>query len=84
MHAAGVNIFTHIASGSKFVGSSNLLARRMDYYFKNNLPQVGLFLPLLTKDGLSAFKLNIYKLDKHQFKYIDALFLEQYHLLDKK
>jgi hypothetical protein len=81
---AGIYIFTHIASGSKYVGSSNLLARRMDYYFKDNLPQVGLFFPLLTRDGLSAFKLKIYKLDKHQFQDIDALFLEQYHLLDKK
>lgn len=45
---AGVYLFTHIASGFKYVGSSNLLARRMDYYFKDNLPQVGLFLPLLT------------------------------------
>ncbi|KAG0122489.1 GIY endonuclease, partial [Tuber indicum] len=61
---AGVYVFTHIASNFKYVGSSNLLVRRMAYCFKDNLPQVGLLLPFITRYGLSAFKLNkIYKLD---------------------
>ncbi|KAG0632648.1 GIY endonuclease, partial [Tuber brumale] len=54
---AGVYVFTHIASNFKYVGSSNLLVRRMAYYFKDNLPQVGLLLPFITRYGLSAFKL---------------------------
>jgi len=55
----------------------------MEYYFKNNLPQIGKFLLILRKEGLSAFKLKIFKLNKDVFKLQDALFLEQYILLDK-
>ena len=32
---AGVYVFTHKASKSMYVGSSNLLRRRMEYYFKD-------------------------------------------------
>lgn len=82
---AGVYVFIHIASGSMYVGSSNLLRRRMEYYFNNNTSCVdGKFLPLLNKDGFSAFKLKIYKLDIDEFKITDSLLLEQYMLLDKK
>ena len=83
---AGVYLyfFTHIPTGSKYVGSSNVLNRRLEYYFKDNLPKVGKLLPLISRDGLGAFKLKIYRLDKNKFKDIDALFLEQYLLLDKK
>jgi hypothetical protein len=80
---AGVYVFTHISTGSKYVGSSNLLNRRLDYYFNNNLPKVGKLLPLISKDGIKAFKLKLYILDKNKFKDIDVLFLEQYFLLDK-
>lgn len=69
---------------NKYVGSSNLLNRRLEYYFKDNLPKVGKLLPLISRDGLGAFKLKIYKLDKNKFKDRDALFLEQCFLLDKK
>lgn len=34
---AGVYVFTHKASKSMYVGSSNLLRRRMEYYFKDFL-----------------------------------------------
>ena len=54
------------------------------YYFNDNLPIVGKLLPLIIKDGIKAFKLKVYALDKNKFKDIDALFLEQYFLLDKK
>src|SRR5690606_12572655 len=46
---SGVYIFTHKTSNLMYVGSSNLLRRRMEYYFKNDLPQVGKFLPILRK-----------------------------------
>jgi len=109
---AGVYVFTHKASKSVYVGSSNLLRRRMEYYFKDfpsetrfpsqrKLPlsgsarktslaegggrerSVGKFLPLLQKEGISSFKLKIFKLDKNLFKPQDALFVEQYILLNK-
>lgn len=81
---SGVYIFIHKSTGNKYVGSSNLLRRRMDYYFKGNFPLGGKFLPLLHKEGLKAFKLIIFKLDRNIFNYRDALILEQYYLLNKE
>jgi hypothetical protein len=80
---SGVYIFIHKNTGHKYVGSSNLLRRRMDYYFKGDFPLMGKFLPLLHKEGLKAFKLIIFKLDSNIFSNQDALILEQYHLLNK-
>jgi hypothetical protein len=82
----GVYIFMHKDSGHKYVGSSNLLRRRMDYYFKGDfsLGPGGKFLPLLHKEGLKAFKLIIFKLDSNKFSNQDSLILEQYYLLDKE
>jgi len=81
----GVYIFTHKRTGQKYVGSSNLLRRRLDYYFKGDFPAVfhtaGKFLPLLKTDGLEAFTLQIFKLDNSKFSSKDALILEQYFLL---
>ena len=34
----GVYIFIHKNTGKKYVGSSNLLRRRLDYYFKGDYP----------------------------------------------
>ena len=34
----GVYIFIHKNTGKKYVGSSNLLRRRMNYYFKGDFP----------------------------------------------
>lgn len=60
----------------------------MEYYFQTETKHTGgKFLPLLNRDGLSAFKLIIYKLDLDKFKVTDSLLLlllEQYMLLDKK
>ena len=81
---SGVYIFIHKNTGHKYVGSSNLLRRRMEYYFKGNFPLVGKFLPLLHKEGLNAFKLIIFKLDNNIFSNKDAILLEQYHLLNKE
>ena len=80
----GIYIFTHKNTGHKYVGSSNLLRRRMDYYFKGNFPLMGKFLPLLKKDGLGAFNLKIFKFDSSKFSIKDALILEQYYLLNKE
>jgi hypothetical protein len=81
---SGVYIFIHKNTGHKYVGSSNLLRRRMDYYFKGDFPLMGKFLPLLKKERLKAFKLIIFKLDSNIFSSQDALILEQYHLLNKE
>ena len=51
---------------------------------RSTQPFGGLFLPILNKQGLSAFKLNIYRLDNDEFKTTDCLLLEQYMLLDKR
>ena len=37
----GVYMFIHKSTGQKYVGSSNLLRRRMDYYFKGDFPLQG-------------------------------------------
>ena len=81
---SGVYMFIHKNTGDKYVGSSNLLRRRIDYYFNGDYPLVGKFLPLLHKEGLEAFKLIIFKLDNNKFSSQDALILEQYYLLDKE
>ena len=81
---SGVYIFTHKNTDHKYVGSSNLLRRRMNYYFKGDFPLVGKFLSLLNKQGLKAFKLIIFKLDSGKFSIQDALILEQYYLLNKQ
>jgi hypothetical protein len=84
----GVYIFIHKNTGAsapqKYVGSSNLLRRRMDYYFKGDFPLKGKFLQFFHKEGLKAFKLIIYKLDDNKFTSKDALILEQYFLLNKE
>jgi hypothetical protein len=80
----GVYVFIHKNTGQKYVGSSNLLRRRMEYYFKGDFTLAGKFLPLLHKEGLGAFKLVIFKLEKNKFNSKDAIFLEQYFLLSKK
>ena len=67
-----------------YVGSSNLLRRRLEYYFQTETKHSGgKFLPLLYNDGISAFKPEIFKLDANQFKVSDSLILEQYMLLNK-
>lgn len=80
----GVYMFIHKITGDNYVGSSNLLRRRMDYYFNGDFPLAGKFLPLLDKYGLKAFKLIIFKLDSNKFSSQDALILEQYYLLNKE
>ena len=80
----GVYIFIHKATGKKYVGSSSLLRRRVEYYFKGDFTLTGKFLPLLHKEGLAAFKLVIFKLNNTKFNIKDALYLEQYYLLQRE
>lgn len=87
----GVYMFIHKNTAQKYVGSSNLLRRRMDYYFKGEfttslfkVKEAGKFVPFLKKEGLKAFKLIIFKLDTNKFSIQDALILEQYFLLNKE
>lgn len=81
----GTYMFIHKKTGYKYVGSSNLLRRRMDYYFNiDKLPIIGKFLPLLKNEGLDAFKLIIFKLPSNKFSLTDAMLLEQYYLLNKE
>lgn len=57
---SGVYIYTHIASGAKYVGSSNSLSRRLDQYFTLkhfNQKNSGLLIPLINKYGFEAFNL---------------------------
>lgn len=82
---SGVYIFIHKDTGQKYVGSSNLLRRRIDYYFKGDFSLAGgKFLAMLRMEGLKAFKLRIFKLDSNKFSNQDSLILEQYFLLDKE
>ena len=91
---AGVYIFTHKATGSKYVGSSNSLSRRLDQYFTFkhfNQENSGLLLPLIKKDGYGAFYLEIFVVPEdfsqaattYKLEYY-YLFLEQYYLLNKE
>lgn len=76
----GVYIWTHISTGNKYVGSSTQLARRLAGYFKGTHADAGKFLPLLYKEGLSAFNLEVIVL-KNNYVVNHELFLEQYFLL---
>lgn len=87
---AGVYIFKHLNTGSMYVGSSNGLGRRLSQYFnteKNyfNSKVGGLLLPLIERDGISAFSLKVIVLpteSAREGKFY--LMLEQYYLLDPR
>lgn len=80
---SGVYIFTHLSTGKKYVGSSNSLSRRMDQYFNKSSfnKNTGLFIPLIEKDGLQAFELEIFVMPPKYDSDYYFLFLEQYFLL---
>lgn len=56
---AGVYIWTHVSTGSKYVGSSSTLARRLIGYFKGTHGDTGKFIPMLKKEGVGAFDLQV-------------------------
>lgn len=77
----GIYIWTHKQTGNKYVGSSTQLARRLNGYLKGTHEVVGKFLPLLYKEGLNAFKLDVLILKDEPCL---ELILEQYYLLHKE
>ena len=94
---AGVYIFTHIASGAKYVGSSNSLSRRLDQYFSFkhfNQRNSGSLIPLIHKEGFEAFNLEVLVIpediglefkDSNNLNFnFSYLFLEQFYLLHEK
>lgn len=82
---AGVYIWTHLQTGNKYVGSSSTLARRLIGYFKGTHADIGKFIPLLRKEGLNAFKLQVIPItSENSYTKFEELCLEQYFLLDPK
>jgi len=84
---AGIYIFSHKFSNSNYVGSSNDLARRFKQYFEKNAlfnnKDTGILLPMIEKEGLEAFTLEVIVIPSSYSKYSHC-FLEQYFLLDKR
>jgi hypothetical protein len=81
---AGVYIFKHQYLGYKYVGSSSQLAIRLSGYINFRHKLIGKLVPLLTKNSLSNWTLEIIPLYDNQTK-CDLRYeivLEQYYLLD--
>jgi len=66
-----------------YVGSSSRLARRLIGYFNNTHRSTGKLIPLLKKEGVGAFKLEVIPLIESYTKN-QELILEQYFLLNYK
>ena len=84
LRRTGVYIFTHKETGKKYVGSSNSLSRRLSQYFNElyfNKNYTGLLMPLMKKDGISSFDLEVMVMPQQLGKDYYFLFLEQYFLL---
>jgi hypothetical protein len=61
----GVYIFTHNKTGSKYIGSSSQLVIRLNNYInKKDIPE-GLLRPLLYKDGIDNFSLELIPIVKN-------------------
>jgi len=78
---SGIYIFTHLISGSKYVGSSSQLAIRLISYIKNKDRNTGLFIPFLRKEGITNFSLEIIPIINNG-GFRSELVLEQYYLLN--
>ena len=77
----GLYIFTHKITGDKYVGSSSQLAIRFSGYLNYTHKPIGKFVPLLLKDKLSNFTLEVVPLvDNYKFR--SEIVLEQFYLLD--
>lgn len=79
----GVYILTHLVTGDMYVGSSSQLARRLIGYFNNNYNDTGKLIPLIKKEGVGAFKLQVIPLTD-SYTLNQELCLEQYFLLQPK
>jgi len=81
IQVSGIYIFKHKETGAKYVGSSSQLGLRVYGYLKGRHRAIGILIPLLTKDKLSSFTLEIVPLyDNYNFR--SEIVLEQYYLLD--
>ena len=78
---AGIYIFTHSSSGSKYVGSSSELSLRLNGYMNFTHKETGLLLPLLKKEKLKNFSLQVFPFYTNYVKGSEII-LEQYYLLD--
>ena len=79
----GIYIWTHLVTGDMYVGSSSKLARRLIGYFNNNHKYTGKLIPLIKKEGVGAFKLQVISLTE-SYAVNQELCLEQYFLLQSK
>ena len=77
----GIYIFTHTISGRKYVGSSSELSLRLNGYINLTHRESGLLIPLLKKENLINFSLQIFPLHNNYVKGSEII-LEQYYLLD--
>lgn len=77
----GIYIFTHLITGSKYVGSSLELAHRLSGYIVGRHTETGLLIPLLKKEKLQNFSLQVFPLHDNYTKGSETI-LEQYHLLN--
>jgi len=79
----GIYIWTYLSTGEMYVGSSSTLARRLIGYFNNTHKNTGKLIPLIKREGVSAFKLQVIPLiDGYTVN--QELSLEQYFLLHSK
>ena len=77
----GIYIFKHKVTGDKYVGSCSQLAIRLDGYLKEKHRVTGLLIPLLNKEKLFNFSLEVIPLSSSS-KFKSEIVLEQYYLLD--
>lgn len=77
----GIYIFKHVLTGDKYVGSSSQLAIRLNGYLKQKHRAIGLLIPLLNKEKLSNFSLEVIPLF-NCYNFRSEIVLEQYYLLD--
>lgn len=77
----GVYIFKHKLTGDKYVGSSSQLAIRISGYLNYTHKPTGKFVPLILKDKLSNFTLEVIPL-VNNYNFRSEIVLEQYFLLD--
>ena len=79
----GIYIWTHLVTGDMYIGSSSKLARRLIGYFNNNHKDNWKLIPLIKKEGVGAFKLQVICLTE-SYVVNQELCLEQYFLLQSQ
>ena len=77
----GIYIFTLLTTGRRYVGSSSELAFRLNGYIKLTHRKSGLLIPLLKKEKLKNFSLEIFPFYNNYTKGSEIV-LQQYYLLD--